>query len=111
LPLRIGLPIDFIEDEVKRLRFYQLLTNSENLSELDQHFARLPRPWPATVKNLRYVLEIKILARAAAITSIDTQLLANQEKKLIITCQKKLIMKKSLTCSATTLPGNLAVMI
>jgi len=76
LPITIALPKDWLTDEVSRLKYYQLLASSETEEELEQHFAKLPKPHPQPVKNLKSVLELKILAQQCNITAID----ANRQK-------------------------------
>lgn len=97
LPITIALPKDFLDNEVSRLKYYQLLASSETEEELEQHFAKLPKPHPQPVKNLRSVLGLKILAQQVGITAIDanrTKVKDNFITKITITFKDDLDYKK-----------------
>ncbi|MFW0862129.1 MAG: DEAD/DEAH box helicase [Candidatus Komeilibacteria bacterium] len=77
LPINIGLPKDYLKTETSRLRYYQLLANCNNLDKLNNHFKRLPKPWPQKVKNLKSVSELRILSEQAGINLITAKSIRN----------------------------------
>lgn len=97
LPFTIGLPRKFLTNEVSRLKYYQSLASSETIEQLNKHFNKLPQPWPQSVKNLKHVLELKILAQQAGIVSIESKRFRHNDElttKIYITFNKELDYKK-----------------
>ena len=73
LPLSIGLPINFLKSESGKLKFYQLIANCNSIDKLNDHFKRLPKPWPQKVKNLKEISELRILSEQAGINLITAK--------------------------------------
>jgi transcription-repair coupling factor (superfamily II helicase) len=73
LPLSSYLPESYMTDNQLRLRFYRRLARVESLTEIDEltaefadRFGGIPDP----VKNLLYILRIRLLAAQSGITAI-----------------------------------------
>ena len=79
LPLNIGLPKNYLKSESGRLRYYQLLASCSNLTKLNEHFKRLPKPWPQKVTNLKKISELRILCEQAGINLLTAKNHRNQK--------------------------------
>jgi transcription-repair coupling factor (superfamily II helicase) len=76
LPLPVGIPEDYIQDQSVRLALYRRAASISNLTEINQlesEFKDRFGPLPATVENLLHQLEIKMLAEQAGLESIFIQ--------------------------------------
>jgi len=75
LPIEHFLPREYVPDEKLRLQVYQDLAavdDVEALEAAERNLAdRFGKP-PAPVRNLLYALRVKLLARAAALSAIET---------------------------------------
>jgi transcription-repair coupling factor (superfamily II helicase) len=76
LPLDAHIPEDYVPNLNTRLRLYHRLANLEHIEELadiarelQDRFGPLPEP----VRNLLYIVKIKVLATKAKVSSISTQ--------------------------------------
>ncbi|HJS28252.1 MAG TPA: TRCF domain-containing protein, partial [Anaerolineales bacterium] len=75
LPIPVGIPADYIEDQSLRLRLYRRLADIRALDEIDalseefnDRFGSPPEP----VLNFFYQLRVKILAEVSGLESIGT---------------------------------------
>jgi transcription-repair coupling factor (superfamily II helicase) len=75
LPIEHFLPRDYVPDEKLRLQVYQDLASVEDEDGLEKaegnlvdRFGKAPQP----VRNLLYALRVKLLARRARLTAIET---------------------------------------
>lgn len=78
LPIPSYLPEDLIPNSTERVKIYQTAANAPDLPTLNQYKddlkARLsPEPFPQPLSNLFDLLEIKILAKNAGVTKIETK--------------------------------------
>jgi transcription-repair coupling factor (superfamily II helicase) len=75
LPLEHFLPREYVPDEKLRLQVYHDLAaveDDQSLEASERNLAdRFGKP-PAPVRNLLYALRVKLLARAAGVTAIET---------------------------------------
>ena len=67
------MPINFLKSESGKLKFYQLIANCNSIDKLNDHFKRLPKPWPQKVKNLKEISELRILSEQAGINLITAK--------------------------------------
>ena len=76
LPLSVGIPEDYIQDQSVRLSLYRRAASINGLKEireLESEFKDRFGPLPATVVNLLHQLELKLLAEQAGVESIFIQ--------------------------------------
>ncbi len=76
LPLSVGIPDDYIQDQSVRLSLYRRAASISRLSEireLESEFKDRFGPLPPTVINFLNQLELKLLAEQAGVESIFTQ--------------------------------------
>jgi len=76
LPLRVYIPEDYVPDLNTRLSLYQKLAKvdrAEQIEDIAREFSDRFGTLPPEVKNLLYVLKIKVLAAEAGIESISTE--------------------------------------
>lgn len=76
LPLSVGIPEDYIQDQSVRLSLYRRAASISQMAEIDQlesEFTDRFGPLPETVKNLLRQLELKLLAEQAGVESIFIQ--------------------------------------
>ena len=76
LPISAFLPDEFMPDNPLRLRFYRRLARIDSIQEIEDlaqelsdRFGQLPEP----VKNLLYLLRVRILASAAGVQAISME--------------------------------------
>ncbi len=73
LPLAVGLPSDYVQDEGLRLQLYRRLaelTEAEEITGFREELIDRFGPLPATAETLIYQLHLKLLARDARIPAI-----------------------------------------
>ena len=73
LPLRAGIPRDYIENEELRLQLYRRIAGLGSLGELDDMAEELVDrfgPLPDEVKDLLFQVKVKLLASRAGVTAI-----------------------------------------
>jgi len=73
LPLPIGLPADYIQDQEIRLRLYRRLADIRSLAEVDalaEEFQDRFGALPEQAQNLLYQIRLKLLAEKAGLASI-----------------------------------------
>ncbi|HDD55598.1 MAG TPA: transcription-repair coupling factor [Chloroflexi bacterium] len=76
LPLPVGIPEDYIQDQSVRLSLYRRAASISQLAEIDQlesEFKDRFGPLPAILENLLQQLELKLLAEQAGVESIFIQ--------------------------------------
>jgi transcription-repair coupling factor (superfamily II helicase) len=76
LPLQVGIPGDYIEDQSVRLALYRRAASLSQVTEiekLEKEFKDRFGPLPPSVKNLLGQLELKLLAEQAGVESIFVQ--------------------------------------
>ena len=76
LPLPVGIPEDYIQEQSVRLSLYRRaasITRLSEISELEREFKDRFGPLPATVANFLHQLELKLLAEQAGVESIFVQ--------------------------------------
>jgi transcription-repair coupling factor (superfamily II helicase) len=76
LPLPVGIPEDYIQDQSVRLALYRRaasITKLSEISQLESEFKDRFGPLPVTVENLLHQLELKLLAEQAGLESIFIQ--------------------------------------
>jgi transcription-repair coupling factor (superfamily II helicase) len=76
LPLPLGIPENYIQDQSVRLSLYRRaasISRAEEISELESEFKDRFGPLPATVVNFFHQLELKLLAEQAGVESIFIQ--------------------------------------
>jgi transcription-repair coupling factor (superfamily II helicase) len=76
LPLSVGIPDDYIQDQSVRLSLYRRgasITGLNEIRELESEFKDRFGPLPAPVVNLLHQLELKLLAEQAGVESIFIQ--------------------------------------
>jgi transcription-repair coupling factor (superfamily II helicase) len=76
LPLSIGVPVEYIPDQILRLRLYRRLANMQNEAEVDaikEEFADRFGPLPESLNNLLYQIIIKMRAESAGLASITIE--------------------------------------
>lgn len=76
LPLPVGIPEDYIQDQSVRLALYRRAAAIGRTSEIDQlknEFEDRFGPLPASVVNLLHQLELKLLAEQAGVESVYIQ--------------------------------------
>lgn len=78
LPFSALIPPSYISDIHARTRWYQRLSRATTLSELTRHIQTMTEeygPLPSDVHTLSILHQLKILARSAHITRIETQII------------------------------------
>jgi transcription-repair coupling factor (superfamily II helicase) len=73
LPLRAGIPRDYIENEELRLQLYRRIAGLGSLGELDDMAEELADrfgPLPDAVQDLLFQVKVKLLASRAGVTAI-----------------------------------------
>ena len=76
LPLSVGIPEDYIQDQSVRLSLYRRAASISQMAEIDQlesEFTDRFGPLPATVENFLRQLELKLMAEQAGVESIFIQ--------------------------------------
>jgi transcription-repair coupling factor (superfamily II helicase) len=76
LPLSIGIPSDYIPDQNLRLRIYRRLADLQYTSEIEPlktEFLDRFGKFPDEVDNIFYLIEVKLLAEQAGLTSIGVE--------------------------------------
>ncbi|MDD5567023.1 MAG: transcription-repair coupling factor [Patescibacteria group bacterium] len=75
LPLPITIPADYIPLENQRLKVYRELSEANELSELDERLQGVEKQYgnlPPNVKNLHWLLKLRLLAQDTNIACLDT---------------------------------------
>ena len=75
LPVSAYLPADYVEDEPTRLNFYQRLAgvrSGERLAELIDELADRFGPLPEPVRNLAYVISLRLAAQRAGVQQVQS---------------------------------------
>jgi transcription-repair coupling factor (superfamily II helicase) len=73
LPLRLGIPMDYVTEQNLRLRLYRRLANIDSETDLDalvEEFSDRFGPMPEAFQNLILQLRVKIKAEAAGLASV-----------------------------------------
>ncbi len=73
LPLNIGIPEDYIEDDQTRIKLYRRMASvsrEEELDALDAEFTDRFGPLPAEIRNLLYQIRVKILAEPIGLSAV-----------------------------------------
>ncbi len=76
LPLSVGIPLDYVEDQTLRLRLYRRLADvqsDEDIKALADEFKDRFGPLPDQLKNLLYMLRVKVLSESAGLSSIAVE--------------------------------------
>ncbi len=76
LPLSVGIPLDYVEDQTMRLRLYRRLADvqsEEDIHSLCDEFSDRFGPIPEQLNNLMYMLRVKVLSETAGLTSITVE--------------------------------------
>ncbi|MFC1892657.1 transcription-repair coupling factor [Chloroflexota bacterium] len=76
LPLPAYIPEEYVADIDSRLHLYQRLANVDEVEQIDEIASELADRFgapPVEVKNLLYVVKIKVLAARAGIESVSTE--------------------------------------
>jgi transcription-repair coupling factor (superfamily II helicase) len=76
LPLSVGIPLDYVEDQTLRLRLYRRLADAqteEDVQAMADEFTDRFGPLPDQLKNLLYMLKIKILSETAGLASVTVE--------------------------------------
>jgi len=76
LPLSVGIPLDYVEDQTMRLRLYRRLADireEENIPALADEFTDRFGPPPDQLKNLLFMLRVKVLAESAGLASVAVE--------------------------------------
>lgn len=76
LPLSVGIPLDYVEDQTMRLRLYRRLADvreEEDIQTLADEFTDRFGPLPDQLKNLLYMLRVKILSETAGLSSVAVE--------------------------------------
>jgi transcription-repair coupling factor (superfamily II helicase) len=76
LPLSVGIPLDYVEDQTMRLRLYRRLADAqsdEDVQTMADEFTDRFGPLPDQLKNLLYMLRVKILAETAGLASVTVE--------------------------------------
>ncbi len=77
LPLSVGIPLDYVEDQTMRLRLYRRLADTreaEDIHTLAEEFTDRFGPLPEQLKNLLYMLRVKILSEVAGLSSVTVEI-------------------------------------
>jgi transcription-repair coupling factor (superfamily II helicase) len=76
LPLSVGIPLDYVEDQTMRLRLYRRLADAQSdvdVQTMADEFTDRFGPLPDQLKNLLYMLKVKILAETAGLASVTVE--------------------------------------
>jgi transcription-repair coupling factor (superfamily II helicase) len=76
LPLSVGIPLDYVEDQTMRLRLYRRLADvraEEDIHAMADEFADRFGPQPEQLKNLLFMLRVKILSESAGLSSVTVE--------------------------------------
>lgn len=76
LPLSVGIPLDYVEDQTMRLRLYRRLADlreEDDIKALADEFTDRFGTIPAQLKNLLYMLHVKILSESAGLVSVTVE--------------------------------------
>jgi transcription-repair coupling factor (superfamily II helicase) len=76
LPLSVGIPLDYVEDQTMRLRLYRRLADAQSedvVHALADEFTDRFGPLPDQLKNLLYMLRVKILSETAGLASVTVE--------------------------------------
>ncbi|GAP20160.1 transcription-repair coupling factor [Leptolinea tardivitalis] len=76
LPLSVGIPLDYVEDQTMRLRLYRRLADvrtEEDIEAMADEFVDRFGPLPDQLKNLLYMLRVKILSETAGLASVTVE--------------------------------------
>ena len=76
LPLSIGIPVDYVEDQNMRLRLYRRLADLESEPDvfaLAEEFQDRFGPLPVEVENLLYQMRIKLRAERVGLSSVSVE--------------------------------------
>ncbi len=76
LPLSVGIPLDYVEDQTMRLRLYRRLADiqaEEDIHALADEFTDRFGPLPEQLKNLLYMLRVKNLAETGGLSSVTVE--------------------------------------
>ncbi|NLF51315.1 MAG: transcription-repair coupling factor [Leptolinea sp.] len=76
LPLSVGIPLDYVEDQTMRLRLYRRLADvqsDEDIRALADEFGDRFGPIPKQLENLMYMLRVKVLSETAGLASIAVE--------------------------------------
>ena len=73
LPLNIGIPESYIEDDQTRIKLYRRMASvnkEEELDALDAEFTDRFGPLPAEIRNLIFQIRIKIFAEQIGLSAV-----------------------------------------
>jgi transcription-repair coupling factor (superfamily II helicase) len=76
LPLSVGIPLDYVEDQTMRLRLYRRLADvreNEDIETLAEELADRFGPLPDPLKNLLFMLKVKVLSEPAGLASVTVE--------------------------------------
>jgi transcription-repair coupling factor (superfamily II helicase) len=76
LPLTMGIPSDYVQEQNMRLRLYRRLSDLQSEAEMDaleEEFTDRFGPLPVMVKNLFYQMRVKLRSERAGIASINME--------------------------------------
>jgi transcription-repair coupling factor (superfamily II helicase) len=76
LPLSVGIPLDYVEDQTMRLRLYRRLADAqseEDIQAMADEFTDRFGPLPEQFKNLLFMLRVKILSETAGLSSVTVE--------------------------------------
>jgi transcription-repair coupling factor (superfamily II helicase) len=76
LPLTVGIPVEYIQDQELRLRLYRRIADMRNESEIDilgVEFQDRFGPIPEELQNLLLQMRMKLLAERAGLVSISME--------------------------------------
>jgi len=76
LPLPMGIPSDYVQEQNMRLRLYRRLSDLQGESEMDaleEEFLDRFGPLPDMVKNLFYQMRVKLRSERAGIAAISKE--------------------------------------
>ena len=76
LPLSVGIPVDYVSDQVMRLRLYRRIADMHSESDLEalaEEFTDRFGPLPTEVEALFYQIRVKNRAEAAGLASVNLE--------------------------------------
>lgn len=76
LPLSVGIPLDYVEDQTMRLRLYRRMADvreEEDITALAEEFADRFGPLPEQLTNLLFMLRVKVLSEPAGLASVTVE--------------------------------------
>jgi transcription-repair coupling factor (superfamily II helicase) len=76
LPLSVGIPLDYVDDQTMRLRLYRRLADAQTEDDvklLAEEFTDRFGPLPEQFLNLLFMLRVKLLAESAGLASVAVE--------------------------------------